>query len=58
MKSDKELLDAVKTRDELRRRGFTQVDCPTCNGSGVIRFGYPCSRCGGKGYEWEAPLMS
>jgi len=56
---DKKLLDDIKTREELEKRGYRRKKCPVCRGVGVteppwLRW---CLACEGKGYKWEAPLM-
>lgn len=42
MKTDKELADELDAKDRLRRRGYTQKPCLSCNG---------------KGYQWVSPIM-
>lgn len=54
-KTDKELADEVDARERLKARGYEQKRCPVC--SKDYRLRDFCSRCGGKGYVWEAPLM-
>lgn len=52
--SDKDLLDRIKTREELEKRGFYRRLCQSCKGTGSssdIR--HPCFTCRGKGYSWE-----
>lgn len=53
----KELLDRIKTREELEKRGYRRKVCPYCHGaSETIEHGR-CIPCGGEGEFWESPLM-
>jgi hypothetical protein len=55
---DKDLLDRIKTSEELRKRGYRQKTCKACSGIGRAgRTMYPCLSCDGRGYRWVAPLM-
>jgi uncharacterized paraquat-inducible protein A len=54
--SDKELADKLDAQDRLRARGYEKVACEKCDGLGLEGFDIACSRCGGKGYHWRAPL--
>lgn len=55
MKTTKELADAERDREYLVSRGYRRVPCdnPLCIRESVQ--GMTCTRCGGKGYKWEAP---
>lgn len=56
---DKELLDRIKTREELEKRGYIQVTCPRCNGSRGIIVGetmHVCYSCNGQGYTMEQQI--
>lgn len=55
--SDKELLENIKTREELRKRGYTQETCKTCGGTGHHQAGHKCFVCDGRGFRWNAPMM-
>lgn len=60
---DKELLDRIRTREELERRGYTRRKCTSCNGTGFVLPGdtgcgmHECMACDGRGFRWESPLM-
>lgn len=55
---DKALLDRIKTREELEKRGMKQVKCPHCEGTGINinHSGHKCIYCEGDGYNWEGAL--
>lgn len=56
--TDKELLDKVKAREELRNRGYRWKSCRHCF-SGLSKYGgWECNVCSGRWGHWEAPLMS
>lgn len=55
--NDKELLDKIKAREELERRGFMRKRCDLCGGTGrTYRTFNPCVACSGRGYHWQGPL--
>lgn len=59
---DKDLLDRIKTREELEKRGYTRKTCKQCKGSGRITWdddpcgSSDCCTCDSRGYTWIAPL--
>lgn len=60
---DKELLDRIRTREELERRGYTRKRCEKCNSLGHVSMPWKddglheCPACKGRGFTWDAPLM-
>jgi hypothetical protein len=62
--TDRELLDKLKTDEELNEHGYRKVSCSKCHGLGhVVSDGdtgvmqWPCYRCDGRGYHWLPPMM-
>lgn len=60
---DKELLDRIRTREELEKRGYKRRRCEHCHGAGVLGgdeqhdcLPTDCHACRGRGYTWESPM--